>query len=290
MSEFNPKTWSARHTVLLATMLAIGGWFFRAPVVDAFNTALRDQDQSHILLAPFVAVWLAWIRRSRFVFIQARPTLLGPLIVAVGILTSVTGLRLDIHTAWHAGPVIALIGILVSIAGLRPLRLFAPAFLALVFIIPVPGTLRQSVSLPLQAIAASISHGTLEAFGVQASRLGNVIVVNGEQIILAEACSGMRLVFSLTLVVFTFAFSVALRPGTRVLIILLSPFIALAANVVRLVPTSLLYGQVSADYATTFHDISGWAMLPLALLALVALLRLLRWLDFPVTTYRLAGS
>jgi exosortase/archaeosortase family protein len=104
-------------------------------------------------------------------------------------------------------------------------------------------------------------------------------VVNGEQIVLAEACSGMRLVFSLTLVVFAFAFSVPLRAGTRLLLMAIIALIALAAKVVRLVPTSLLYGQVSVEYASTFHDVSGWAMLPLALLALVALLRLLRWLE-----------
>lgn len=284
------RHWTTRHTLMLAALVALCAWAFRDPLSGTLSVALRDTDQSHILLAPFVAVWLAWLRRSRLVFIRARPALSGPLLVGFGVTASILGLEWDVHTAWHAGPIIALIGMVVSVCGWRPLRLFAPCFLALVFVLPVPATLRQTISLPLQSVAASTSQAMLEAFGVQATRMGNVLVVNGEQIILAEACSGMRLVFSLALVTFAFAFSLALRPSTRVLIILISPLVAVAANVVRLIPTSFLYGHVSAERATIFHDVSGWVMLPLALFTLAALLRLLRWLEFPVTSYRLAGS
>lgn len=290
MSGLHARSWTKGHVLALGLMIGIAAWAFRGPLSDALSLGLRDPDQSHIVLAPFVALWLAWLRRSRLVFIKPQRSLAGPVLAGVGVASCIVGYCYDVHTAWYAGPLIALVGLIVSMCGLRPLRLFAPAFLALIFCLPVPATLRQSVALPLQSMAASISQTTLEVFGVQSSRLGNVLVVNGEQVVMAEACSGLRLVFALTLVVYAFSFSLALRPSARLMLLVLSPAIALAANVVRLVPTSFLYGHVSAERATVFHDVTGWMMLPLVLIVLVGLLRLLRWLEFPITSYRLAGS
>ena len=61
-------------------------------------------------------------------------------------------------------------------------------------------------------------------------------------------------------------------------------------NVIRLVPTSLIFGYGSVDTAQRFHDISGWVMLPVALFILIAVLRTFRWLEFPITSLRLAGQ
>jgi exosortase len=133
-----------------------------------------------------------------------------------------------------------------------------------------------------------VTHATLELIGVAAVQDGSVLIINGEQVAVGEACNGMRMVFALTLVVYAFAFGTPLRPGTRAVLLLLSPATALVCNVVRLVPTSLFYGYASPDAAQWFHDLAGWVMLPVALFMLLGLLRAFKWLEFPVTSYRLA--
>lgn len=290
MTLHRGKPWTPMSVAMLVLMFVTTAWMFLDPLRDMLNVALRDAEQSHILLAVPVALWLLWLRRSRLSLIGVRPSLLGTGMVAAGCLLTWFGFRNDVFVAWHGGAVLALIGTLISVTGLEPLRSFGAAFGALVFVIPVPGSIRQMIAIPLQSVATSVTHSSLELFGFQAAKLGNVLIINGEQIAVAEACNGMRLVFALTLVVYAFVFSSPLRPGTRVLMILISPIIAVLANVIRLVPTSLLYGSTSADQAVMFHDLAGWAMLPIALLALIGVLRLLRWLEFPVTTFRLAGS
>ena len=129
----------------------------------------------------------------------------------------------------------------------------------------------------------------LELFGVSAVKSGNVLVINGEQVAVGEACNGMRMVFALTLVVYAFVFGTPLKASMRLLLISLSPLIALACNVVRLVPTSLLYGYTTIERAQAFHDIAGWVMLPVALAALGLVLRTMRWLEFPVVRFRLVN-
>jgi exosortase len=160
--------------------------------------------------------------------------------------------------------------------------------LALVFLLPVPGMIRSSIALPLQSMATSVTHACLETFGFQAAKAGNLLIINGEQVAVAEACNGMRLVFSLTLVVYAFAFSMPLRPSVRIGLIVLSPLVALIANVIRLVPTALLYGYANHDVADTFHDLSGWLMLFVALGILWGVVSILRWVEIPVAPYEVA--
>jgi len=250
--------------------------------------ATSDAEHSHILLAPIVALWLVWLRRSRLKLIKVQPNLAGPIIVVLGCLVSWGGFQTDMYIAWHSGGLIAIFGMLISMTGWEPFRHFGPAFFVLLFLLPVPGSIRQEVSVPLQSMAAWTTHAFMELFGFQVGRLGNVLVINGEQVAVAEACNGMRLVFSLTIVVYAFVFSVPLRLGTRLVLIALSPLIALVANVIRLIPTSLLYGMVEPSQAELFHDISGWIMLPLALIALIGILKLFNWLYLPVNSFRLA--
>jgi exosortase/archaeosortase family protein len=104
---------------------------------------------------------------------------------------------------------------------------------------------------------------------------------------IAEACNGLRMVFALFLVSAAFAFGTPLRTFVRVILILASPISALFCNVVRLVPTVWLYGS-DPEFASTFHDVSGWLMLPLAFLVLMGIIRALRWALLPVYRYTLA--
>ena len=71
-------------------------------------------------------------------------------------------------------------------------------------------------------------------------------------------------------------------------LLILSPFVALLCNVIRLVPTSMVYGYGSVTAAEQFHDLAGWVMLPIALGLMVTVLRLLDWLELPVRQWRLA--
>ena len=98
------------------------------------------------------------------------------------------------------------------------------------------------------------------------------------------------MVFAFGLVVYAFVFSVPLKLSTRLIMLALSPVAAIVCNVIRLVPTSLIYGYGSVGGVEWFHNVSGWLMLPVALVMLVAALRLFKWLEIPVSPFRLAAQ
>jgi exosortase len=292
------KPWSLAAGSTAAVLLLATAWVFRWPLRDIAMVGLRDEEQSHILLAPLLAVWLVALRRSRLRCIKVSPSMAGPGLLAFGVVLSWWGLQSDTFIAWHAGALLALGGAVVSVIGLAPLRHFAAAIGALAFLLPVPGAVRLWFAGSLQSISAEMTVACINLasspFHPSGSWLdggrvaGAVMLINGEPIAVAEACNGMRLVLALVLLVYGMAFSLPLRTGTRLLLVMLSPVVAVLGNIVRLAVTAAFVGAGSVEQAERFHHFSGWLMLPIALIALIGLLRMFRWLQLPVTSYRLA--
>ena len=152
----------------------------------------------------------------------------------------------------------------------------------------LPGKLRLMIAGPLQTATAEVTRVLLEAFGFWVERTGNLLVINDVPVAVQEACNGMRMVFALVLVSYAFAFTVPLRNSVRLMVLLLSPLAAIVCNVIRLTPTVVLYGYSDEKTADTFHDLSGWAMLPVAFLMLIGIARALRWALVPTYRFTLA--
>ncbi|MDG2029779.1 MAG: exosortase/archaeosortase family protein [Phycisphaerales bacterium] len=271
--------------LLLAFFLARGAW------IDMLSRAIRDPENGQALFAPIVALYLFWLRRSRLQFIRYRPSMLGPLVIIVGALTSWWGIEKDILLLWHGGAVVLLIGCILTMTGIEVIRQFLPAIICLFFLIPTPGSVRVALAAPLQSFATAVTIGILDMTNVLAVRHGSVILIGEDQIPVAigEACNGMRMVFALLLVVYGFVFSMPFRLGTRLFLFLVSPFIALACNIFRLFLTSLAYTFLPPAEADSFHWMAGLVMLPLALFLLFGIVRLLKWLDIPIMSWRLAS-
>ncbi len=280
--------WNRQRIVAAVIMAAAGVIVTRDAWRDILRIALRDEESSHIFLVPIVAVWLAWVRRGRCRQCRTTGTLVGPLLVAIGWALYSLGDIYLVQFAWHSGAVVIVTGCFLSVLGKDVLLRYLPAFAVLGFLIPVPGLVRQQIALPLQATTASVTHTLLEVLGVDIARAGNVLMINGTDVAVAEACNGLRMVFALTLVSFTFAFGTPLRTYVRGLILVASPLSAILCNVVRLVPTVWLYGNYPVTVADAFHSVSGWIMLPIAFLSLMAIVYSLRWALVPVTRYTLA--
>jgi exosortase len=281
------RGWTRERLLLLVAMLGLVAWWGRRALEDIYVFASGQTDNGYILLAPFVVAYLVWLRRSRLQFLAYRPNMLGAAMVAVGLFGSDWGDQNGIQIAWHGGVMLAMFGCLYSMTGWEVVRQFAPAVIALIFLLPMPGRVRESLAAPAQDFSVATGHILLELLGFDAIRDGNIIVIAGQPVAVGEACNGMRMVFALALVVFAFVFSVPFSMGTRIVLVLASPAVALACNVIRLVPTSLAYGWFDPTVAEQVHDIGGWLMLPLALLMLMGLVKLLRWLDLPVMNWRL---
>ncbi|MCA9289169.1 MAG: exosortase/archaeosortase family protein, partial [Phycisphaerales bacterium] len=176
------------------------------------------------------------------------------------------------------------------ILGVRVAIAFFPSFIGLAFFLPVPGTIRQEIAVPLQEVSARAGEFALDVLGVPVERTGSALTVNGVPVMIAEACNGMRMVSALALVSFAFIFSVPMSNRIRLLILAISPLVAVLVNIIRLIPTVLFYGYADANIAGAFHDASGWLGLVLAFGVLWAFLSVLRWLEVPIAPYAVRGG
>lgn len=255
---------------------------------DMLAIARADEESSHLFLVPLVVAWMVWVRWIRLRLCGPTSEGVGPAIVGAGWALHWFGFNHATQAAWHAGAVLVVVGAMLSVLGRSILLRFFPALLALAFLVPVPGAIRQAVAVPLQTATASLTQAIFEIGGVAIERSGNLLTINGVDVAVAEACNGMRMVFALVLVSYAFAFSLPLREGVRLIVIAASPLAAIACNVVRLVPTIWLYANSSPGVADRFHDVGGWLMLPVAFGILLGIIRLLRWALIPVGRFNLA--
>jgi exosortase len=180
------------------------------------------------------------------------------------------------------------VGGFLSVAGGTFLMRFLPVFASLIFLVPVPGRIQRGIALPLQSATAAATQTVLETLGVTVERSGNMLTINNHDVMIAEACNGLRMVFALVMVSFAFSFGVPLRNRFRLFVLVASPITAIVFNVARLVPTVWAFGWLPTNIANSLHDASGWVMLPCAFVALLGFMRLFRWAQIPVTPYVLA--
>jgi len=269
--------------LVLAVLAALPSW------QNVLDLALRSSEYSHFLLVLPVVGLLLWQRRERLATAQPQYSMWGVALAALGIGMDFTGFATQIDLLKDMGMVIMLVAAVVAVAGWRwPMRA-APALGALLFLVPVPGRVRQQIALPLQEYSASITEFVMDFIGQPVIRMGNVLQINGVDVAVAEACNGMRMVVALALVAYAFAFSMPLKPWVRIAILILSPLVALFANVLRLGPTVLFYGHADREVADFAHDVSGWAVLVVALGVLWGSVALCRWLELPIEPEREHG-
>ncbi len=280
--------WSPAEVVGLLCLLGTGVLLMWDAWSDIFLIALRDEEQSHILLVPVIAAWLAWMRRARLRHCPRDQRWIGPAFVAIGWgLYSLGDLTLT-ESLWHLGAIVVAVGCLLSFSGARYFPRLRPACAVRAVLVPVPGFVRVAIAHPLQEATAEATRRVLSLVGVEAARSGSTLSVNGRDILIAEACNGLRMVFALMLISYAFAYSTPIRNGMRVLIVAVSPMTAILCNVVRLVPTVWVHGFVSAEAGERMHGLGGWVMLPVAFLLLLGMFRTLRWALVPVYRYTLA--
>jgi exosortase len=281
---------SSAHLLGAAALGALGVAVTFSAWQEIYMFAKGDEEASHIFLVPFVALWMIWVRRMRFRHCRPSGTIIGPIMVAAGWWLSWYGFNHQKTFFYHIGSLGVVLGCIFSVLGKNVLFRFFPAVAVLIFIAPIPGTIRQEIALPLQNYTARIAQTLLDVMGVQTELSGNQLSINHVPVTIIEACNGMRMVFPLFLITYAFCFGLPLRNAVRFFVLIISPITAIVCNVIRTLPLIWLFGNSSRDVAEKFHDYSGWLMLPIAFLLLLGMLKLLEWTMLPVKRYTLASQ
>lgn len=234
----------------------------------------RNGEYGHGLLFLPIALFLAWKARLP----EREPArFAGLAVVVAGALLFLLGTVAAEFFTRRMAALAALGGLVLYYRGGRQLRAWWLPFALMAFAIPLPQVVLASLTLPLQLVASETAVTLLQFRHVPAEVAGNVILLPGHELFVAEACSGLRSISALLGMALLIGGTGLRGPGSRLLLLAFAVPAALAANVLRVFGSGYavyLWGPGVAEGAA--HEAMGAVVFLLALLLVGGLAAVLR--------------
>lgn len=263
-----------------ATLLVLGVWLY-APVLGrlAYQWWV-DPNFSHGFFVPVFSAFVLWQNRARLRAIPPQPSMWGLPVIVISLamlLVGTFGAELFLS---RVSFILLIAGTVVFFVGWPMLRAILFPLCFLVLMVPIPAIVFSQITLPLQMLASKLAAGTLPICGVPVLREGNIINLPAMPLEVAQACSGIRSLMSLTTLAIMYGYLVERRVWVRIALALASVPIAVAANGLRIVGTGLIVQYWDPEKAEGFfHLFSGWLVFVFSLLMLFALHRAFMFLQ-----------
>jgi exosortase B len=282
---------SVNRSWLLA---AFGFAVMYAPVYWwAANGIWQTEEQGHGALILAVMVWLFWGLRAPIAAVPAEPRpVAGWLVFAVGLFVYLVGQVFQISILEFGSQPFIVAGILLLLKGSGATRVAWFALFYFIFMIPLPGIIVDAVTGPLKNWISAIVVEILYRVGYPISRNGVVLNIGQYQMLVADACSGLHSMYSLSALgtLFMYIMGRTSRLHNAIMVVSILP-IAFTANIVRVMILVLITYHFGDEAGQGFlHGTAGMVLMLVALacfFALDALLaRILKPRDPPDTPIR----
>jgi exosortase len=258
--------WTA--IVWFAALLILGSFPILKYLVETWAT---DEDVGHGFFVPAVAAWIVWQRREQILSMKLKPAWWGLAIMAWGAAQGYIGTLGAELFLQRTSVLILLVGMLLVIGGTALVRVLAFPLLLLPFMIPIPTVIYNKITFPLQLFASWVAEGTLNFLGYPVYRDGNILELASQKLSVAEACSGIRSLLSLSFLSLVYSYFFDTRVWMRWALLAATIPIAILANAGRVTITGIL-SEINPELAHGFfHELEGWVIFLIAGIMLVAL-------------------
>lgn len=247
----------------------------------------QTKDFSHGMFVPLFSCYILWITFKKggsqgLAKVTSRSIALGIVLIVGALAIRLAGIYTRVWTLEGLSLPPFILGMIVVLFGERVAWKTVPAVLFLAFMIPLPSFLSNQMGGFLQVVATAVSTFSLQVLGIPAVADGNVISLSGGQIGVAEACSGLRMVYAFFALTVGASLIIDRTWWEKLFIAACAVPIAILVNCVRITATGIAYEYASPEVAERiFHDIAGWLMMPLGFTILVGGLWVLDHLIVP---------
>jgi exosortase len=235
------------------------------------NQWITDEDVGHGFFVIPVAAYIAWQRKDAILAITRKPEWWGVGLIVWGAVQAFLGMLAAELFLQRSAFLISLVGMLLVLGGRALVKELMFPLMLLPFMIPIPQVIYNQITFPLQLFASSVAEMVLETVGIPVFRDGNVLELASQKLSVAEACSGIRSLLSLTFLSLVFAYFFDNKPWMRLVLFLGTIPIAILANAGRVTITGVL-SEIDPELAQGFfHSLEGWIIFLIALAMLVSL-------------------
>lgn len=229
----------------------------------------NDEDMGHGFFVPVIAGYIAWQKRHELFGRELMPNYWGFALMAYAAVQLTIGtIGAELFLARTAF-IESVIGAVMVLGGVQALKILAFPLLLLCFMVPIPAVIYNQITFPLQLFASRVAENVLSLVGIPVLRDGNVLELASQRLSVAEACSGIRSLLSLTFLSLVYGYFFETRPWMRAVLFFSTVPIAIIANAGRVTLTGVL-SEIDPELAHGFfHTASGWVIFMIALAILV---------------------
>ncbi len=254
------------HYACVATGLLVLLSAWNATLVHMMGILWSVDVFAHGLLAPFVSAALIWSRRKQFDQVPLTFSGFGLLILLAACFFWIGGKLFDVALLSHFGLVTAIQAIVIGMLGLRAYQAVLFPMLLLFFMVPFG----YELVYPLQVMTAGIVVQVLDIIGADYTSQGMLISLPSGLYEVAEACAGVKFLFTSFFTGVLLAHLVFENWRSRIVLVLFSIGLPIIANALRVLLILLIAELSDQKLAKGFdHLVYGWVFLSFVLLLLI---------------------
>ena len=270
------KPLTFRASPVMPWLIALAGYAaMYTPVYWwAANSIWQSEEHGHGPLILAVLLWLFWTLREPLLNAPAEPApAIGWPLFALGVLIYVLGRAFSISIFELGSQPFIVAGAMLLMKGLPALRLAWFPVLYLIFMIPLPGVFVDAVTGPLKQWVSVIVEGILYSAGYPIARTGVTMTIGQYQLLVADACSGLNSMVSLSALGTLFMYIMARKSKLHNAIMLAAILpIAFTANIIRVIVLVLVTYHLGDEAGQGFlHGAAGMVLMLAALSIFFAL-------------------
>ncbi|HEX3140632.1 MAG TPA: exosortase B [Rhizobacter sp.] len=266
------SAWPSRWTI--PAVLGAGFAVLYVPTYwGLFQTAWASAEQGHGPLIMALCVWLAAQRWPQFAALPDRPAVgLGGGLMLLSLAAYVIGRSQGVQGCEAGSQIGVLAALTLWFKGVAGLRVMVLPLGFMLFAVPLPNIVVQTLTMPLKIAVSSCAEWLLHQAGYPVGRTGVMLIIGQYRLLVADACAGLNSMFTLEALGFLW---MSLRPRSTpmrdaMLAVVILP-ISFTANVIRVMALVLITYHLGDAAGQGFaHSFSGIVLFVAAVLMMMA--------------------
>lgn len=239
-----------------------------APVYWAASQTLwQSEEMGHGPIILAVVLWLFWRARANIASASTLPAhALGWPLFAFGVVLYAFGRAFSVASIEFLSQILVLASGLALLGGRGALKAAWFPLLYLLFLVPLPASVIDAITGSLKGWVSVLVVDLLYALGYPIARTGVMISIGPYQLLVADACSGLNSMFSLTAIgaLFIYFKHRARRLHNLLMVASILP-IAFMANIVRVTILALITYHFGDEAGAGFlHSAAGFVLMAVA--------------------------
>lgn len=260
-----------RNPLLVTAALALLILLLFAPTIYELTVFWwNSEEYNYGLLIPPIAIYILYQQKSEILESACGGSLWAITGLTTALLFYLAAILADIESVKRYAMIVSLASLALAIGGWPLLKRSLFALLLLLFALPLPYLLGSILTTKMQLLSSDIGVMLIRIMGLPVFQDGNVINMSGFQMLVAEACSGLRYLYPLMAIALIISYFYRASFASKVAIFLLAIPITIGMNSLRIAITGVLIKHFGKAAAEGFlHDFEGWLVFFVAFVLLL---------------------